>query len=160
MKYPTRQQNERSALTLLALLDLKPDEPWSAARNPRCGITPMMDFFAEHYGKTYRPNTRESVRRQTVHQFLQAGLIIANPDDPARPVNSPKAVYQIEPRAFALLRTFGTDAWSPEVRKYASTISTLQKRYARERDMVRMPVEIAPGRDAQSAARGAERFVE
>jgi adenine-specific DNA-methyltransferase len=40
-----------------------------------------------------------------VHQFLDAGIIVANPDEPARPVNSPKAVYQIEPAALELLRT-------------------------------------------------------
>ena len=99
---PREQRNERSALTLLALLDLKPDTRWCQATNPLRGITPMMEFFAEHYGKRYAPNTRETVRRQTVHQFLQAGLIIANPDEPLRPVNSPRAVYQIEPTALEL----------------------------------------------------------
>ena len=101
---PAAQQNERSALTLLALLDLKPDTPWSEAGEPLCGITPMMEFFAEHYGKRYKPNTRETVRRQTVHQFLEAGLIVANPDKPDRAVNSPKAVYRIETSALKLLR--------------------------------------------------------
>ena len=66
---PKAQQNERSALTLLALLDLPPDARWSKASAPLRGITPMMDWFAEHYGKRYAPNTRETVRRQTVHQY-------------------------------------------------------------------------------------------
>ena len=94
---PRQQLNERSALTLLSLLALEPETEWADASNPLMGITPMMDFFSEHYGKKYAPNTRETVRRQTVHQFLQAALIIANPDKPSRPTNSPKAVYQIEP---------------------------------------------------------------
>ena len=33
----------------------------------------MMDFFRDHYGKAYKPNTRETVRRQTIHQFMDAG---------------------------------------------------------------------------------------
>ena len=90
--FPRQQQNERSALTLLSLLDLKPSGSWENASNPLMGITPMMDFFQEHYGKKYAPNPRETVRRQTVHQFMQAALITANPDKPARPTNSPKAV--------------------------------------------------------------------
>lgn len=49
------QQNERSALTLLALLDLKPETPWRKASAPLRGITPIMDWFAEHYGKRYAP---------------------------------------------------------------------------------------------------------
>lgn len=88
LDFPRQQQNERSALTLLALLDLKPEDPWSSASNPLRGITQMMDFFAERYGKRYAPNSRETVRRQTVHQFRQAGMILENPDHPARPTNS------------------------------------------------------------------------
>jgi len=70
---PREQQNERSALTLLALLDLKPDTPWSKASAPLCGITPMMKFFEQHYGKRYAPNTRETVRRFTVHNSCKLG---------------------------------------------------------------------------------------
>ncbi len=43
---PRQQQNERSALTLLSLLDLKPGDPWDKAGSPLMGITPMMEFFA------------------------------------------------------------------------------------------------------------------
>ncbi len=39
---------------------------------------------------------------------VDAGLALYNPDKPDRPVSTPKAVYQIEPAALALLRTFGT----------------------------------------------------
>jgi adenine-specific DNA-methyltransferase len=74
---PREQQNERSALTLLSLLDLHPSTPWSEASAPLLGITPMMSFFSDHYGKTYAPNSRETVRRFTVHQFLDAGIVVA-----------------------------------------------------------------------------------
>ena len=82
----------------------------------------MMDFFYEHYGKKYAPNTRETVRRQTVHQFMQAALIVANPDKPSRPTNSPKAVYQIEPSALKLLRDFGKPRWNRHLQKYLRTL--------------------------------------
>ena len=53
---PRAQQNERSALTLLALLNLTPGKPWSKAENPLMGITPIMDWARKHYGKDYAPN--------------------------------------------------------------------------------------------------------
>ena len=106
----------------------------------------MMEFFKEYYGKDYKPNTRETVRRQSVHQFLEAGLIVANPDQPERPVNSPKAVYQIEQGALELLRTFGTPEWDINLRTYLASVETLKKRYAREREMLRIPVTLAPGK--------------
>lgn len=144
--FPRQQQNERSALTLLALLKIKPDDTWENGTDPLMGITPMMDFFAEHYGKQYAPNTRETVRRQTVHQFLQAGIIVANPDKPTRPTNSPKAVYQIEPSALKLLREYGRPGWNKHLRAYLESVESLKKRYAKERDMLRIPVTLLNGR--------------
>ncbi len=141
------QQNERSALCLLALLNLTPGKSWAQAQNPLIGITPIMDWAREHYGKAYAPNTRETVRRQTMHQFVDAGIALYNPDQPARPVNSPKAVYQIEPATLALLRTFGTPAWHNNLTTYLAERETLTAQYARERRQNRIPVQIAPGKE-------------
>ncbi|MEK6744072.1 MAG: BsuBI/PstI family type II restriction endonuclease [Nitrospirota bacterium] len=142
---PRQQQNERSALTLLSLLGLKPADAWERATDPLMGITPMMDYFAEHYDKKYAPNSRETVRRFTVHQFVQASLILPNPDKPSRPTNSPDAVYQIEPTALKLLRELGKPGWKTQLKKYLLTVEPLKKRYARERDTRRIPVKLAPG---------------
>jgi len=142
---PRAQQNERSALCLLALLNLTPGKTWRDAENPLIGITPIMDWAKEHYDKEYAPNTRETVRRQTMHQFLDAGLAIYNPDKPDRPVNSPKTVYQIESNALALLRTFDTPAWHNKLTSYLAKRETLVERYAKEREQNRVPVEITPG---------------
>jgi len=139
---PREQQNERSALTLLALLDLKPNDAWSDAKTPLCGITPMMEFFRRHYGKDYAPNSRETVRRFTVHQFLQASLVVDNPDDKNRPTNSPKAVYQIEPKAYELLKTYGTPSWEKMLEGYRTSVKSLREKYAQERDKRLIPVMI------------------
>lgn len=144
---PRAQQNERSALSLLALLNLTPGKAWADAENPLVGITPIMDWAREHYSKEYAPNTRETFRRQTMHQFCDAGIALYNPDKPDRPVNSPKAVYQIEPAALALLRTFGTPAWHDSLTAYLAERETLVARYAKEREQNRIPVEIAPGKE-------------
>lgn len=142
---PRAQQNERSALCLLALLNLTPGKAWADAENPLVGITPIMDWAREHYGKEYAPNTRETFRRQSMHQLCDAGVALYNPDKPDRPVNSPKAVYQIEPAALALLRTFGTPAWHDNLAAYLAQRETLVAKYARKRVQNRVPVEIAAG---------------
>ena len=122
---PREQQNERSALTLLSLTDVKPATPWSDSKNPLMGITPMMEFFDKYYGKKYAPNTRETVRRQTIHQFLDAAMVTINPDDPERPTNSPFAVYQIESGLLGLLKTYGTSEWDKGLLKPISPRSKL-----------------------------------
>ncbi len=143
---PRAQHNERSALCLLALLNLTPDKTWAQAENPLIGITPIMDWAREHYGKDYAPNTRETVRRQTMHQFVDAGIALYNPDNLLRPVNSPKAVYQIEPAALTLLRSFGTPSWHDYLVAYLAERETLANRYAMVREQSRIPVQIAPGK--------------
>lgn len=143
---PRAQRNERSALSLLALLNLTPGKPWKQASNPLIGITPIMEWAREHYGKTYAPNTRETFRRQTMHQFCDAGVALYNPDEPSRPVNSPKAVYQIEPATLTLLRTFGTTKWHDALATYLAERETLVARYAKAREQTRLPVTIAPGK--------------
>lgn len=118
---PKPQQNDRSALTLLALLNLPPGVPWSEAATPSLGITPMMEFFAQHYGKAYKPNTRETVRRETVHQFVDAGLVVANPDNPSLATNSPKAAYCIEESALIVCRAFGSSEWEARLTNYLAS---------------------------------------
>jgi type II restriction enzyme len=145
LDFPRAQLNERSALTLLALLDLKPHERWSEASAPLRGITPIMDWCRAHYGKAYAPNTRETIRRQTMHQFVEAALAVPNPDRPERPVNSPKWCYQIEPSALKLLQTFGTEHWQVNLATYQSQRKGLRQRYARQRDMQMIPVTVAEG---------------
>ena len=144
---PRAQQNERSALCLLALLDLTPGKIWVDAENPLVGITPIMDWVREHYDKEYAPNTRETIRRQTMHQFCDAGIALYNPDRPDRPVNSPKTVYQIEPAALALLRTFNSPAWHDALTTYLAQRETLIVRYAKERKQNLIPVKISPGKE-------------
>ena len=106
-----RQSNEVAAYTLLALLELRASAPWKAASNPLRGITPIIRFIAESYGVRYAPNTRETIRDEAVKYFVEAGLVLRNPDDPNRPTNSGKTVYQVEPTALALLRKYGTNSW-------------------------------------------------
>lgn len=144
---PRAQQNERSALCLLALLNLTPGKAWVDAENPLVGITPIIDWVRKHYDKEYAPNTRETIRRQTMHQFCDAGIALYNPDRPDRPVNSPKAVYQIEPAALALLRTFNTPAWHDALTTYMVQRETLIVRYAKERKQNLIPVKISPGKE-------------
>jgi hypothetical protein len=142
---PRAQYNNRSALCLLALLNLSPDKEWASAENPLVGITPIMDWSKANYGITYAANTRETFRRQTMHQFIEAGIALYNPDNPTRSVNSPKAVYQIEPSTLELLRLFGTRDWDLQLTTYLSERRTLTDKYAMERDLQRIPLKVSTG---------------
>lgn len=142
-----KRSNERSALTLLSLLDLKPDTSWSEATAPRKGVTQAMLFVNEHYGsiKTYKPNTRETFRRQTLHQFVDAGLVELNSDNPERPTNSKDNSYKVNEAALELICTYGTDEWSERLRLYLAEAPTLKEKYAQARQTHMIPVTLASG---------------
>ena len=142
---PPGQQNDRSALTLLALVDLKPTGTWASLSRPLMGITPIMQFCREHYGREYAPNTRETFRRYTMHQFVEAGMAVANPDEPGRPVNSPAYCYQITEELIKVFQTFGSDAWKDTLAGYLEERETLANRWAQHRDMQLIPVQIEEG---------------
>lgn len=144
---PRAQRNERSALCLLALLNLTPGKRWRDALAPLIGITPIMDWLRQHYEKNYAPNTRETVRRQTMHQFVQAGIALYNPDLPERPVNSPAAVYQIAPDSLAVLRAFESREYKPKLEAFLAANGTLVKRYASSREMAKIPLKVAVGKE-------------
>ena len=144
---PHGQQNERSALTLLAILDLKPSGNWDAISRPLMGITPIMEYCREHYGREYAPNTRETFRRQTMHQFVEAGIALYNPDKPDRPVNSPKACYQISQKALETMQTFSTDSWKTTLTEYLEGQETLAAKWAKHREMQMIPVQVSAGQE-------------
>lgn len=142
---PKAQQNERSALTLLSLIDLKPYGSWTDLKRPMIGVTSIMNWCEEFYGKKYAPNTRETFRRQTLHQFMDGGLCLYNPDKPDRPVNSPKACYQITTELFDVLVKYSTDEWETTLADWLERRVTLVTQYAKEREMEMIPLTLDDG---------------
>lgn len=133
LNFGSRQSNEVAAYTLLALLDVVATAPWSAASNPLRGITPIIEFIAKTYRVRYAPNTRETIRDEAVKYFVEAGLLLRNPDNPNRPTNSGKTVYQVEPAALALVRTFGTKSWPAQLKEYLANRAKIRQAAERER---------------------------
>ena len=143
---PRPQQNDRTAYCLLALLNLTPDKNWADSESPLIGITPIMDWTKDNYDVVYAPNTRETFRRQSMHQFIEAGVCLYNPDKPDRPVNSPKAVYQIEPNLLAVLKSYGTATFQAQLKDYKSTRTSLIEKWAKVREMELIPVILNSGK--------------
>lgn len=143
--FDRERTNERSAMTLLALLHLRPGDAWSQAQAPMLGTRAIMDWIAEYYGQAYAPNTRETIRRFTLHQFAAALLVEQNPDAPDRPVNSPRWCYQVHPRALDVVRVYGTADFPDALATYLVERPGLTAAYDRARVMRRVPVTLPGG---------------
>jgi adenine-specific DNA-methyltransferase len=142
---PTKQQNERSALTLLALAQIRPNGSWKGVQQPMLRIWDILEFMRDRYGKRYAANTRETIRRQTIHQFEQARIMDRNPDDPSRPTNSGKNCYALTNRAMEVLKAYRTDSFDDQVAAFIKDFGSLQEAYSRQRRSRRAPLTLPAG---------------
>jgi hypothetical protein len=153
--FDRERSNDRSALVLLALLGLEPETPWSSANSPVMGTRAIMSWIRDHYGRDYAPNSRETIRRFTLHQFADAMLVEQNPDVPDRPINSPKWCYRIHLRALAVARRFGEPDFDRALEDYLLQAPGLKELYGAARSMNRIPVTL-PGGAALSLSPGGQ----
>lgn len=142
---PRQQQNERSCLSLLALAALKEADRWSNTKRPLVRNWDVMGWMREHYGKDYAANSRETIRRQTIHQFEQARLVDRNPDDPGRPTNSGDTVYQLTAEAAEVLKRFGKAGFSKRCEEFIECHGALSAAYRRVRKLLKVPVKLPDG---------------
>ena len=145
---PPAQHNQMAGMTLIALCGLTPDAAWSAAHRRRCTVTKgIMDYLKEHYDTDYAPNTRETFRRQVLHQFVQGWVAEYNPFEPNLPTNSPRAHYAITVAALDAVRCYGTEEWDSAVERFRDEHGALIERYAGDRQRPTIPVTVPDGRE-------------
>ncbi|MBU0951786.1 MAG: restriction endonuclease [Elusimicrobia bacterium] len=130
---PRQQQNERCSLTLLSLLDLKKNNSWEKSQKRIIGIHDILIFIKKNYNKKYAENTRETIRRQTLHQFEQAGIVSKNSDDPSRSTNSPATVYEITEETLNVIKKYGTSKWEDTLKSFISKKGKLIDKYEKIR---------------------------
>jgi len=68
---PAEQINDRTAICLLAQLDLPENKKWKDATNPLLGIRDILDFARKKLEVNYAENTRESIRKYSRHTGRQ-----------------------------------------------------------------------------------------
>lgn len=139
--------NVRAARTLLALTQLDEQSQWADAVNPMLGVRAILDWIRERLGVDVAENTRETYRRQTLHQFRDAGFVIYNDDNPARPTNSSANNYRINPEALKVVRLYGTPSFDTALSDYLAVAPGLLEKYQAARDLTRIPVRIPGGQE-------------
>jgi len=144
---PKLQQNEMSAITLLALCDISEKDNWKNAKKISLGVSKgIMKFSSEVYKKEYAPNTRETFRRFVLHQFVQARIADYNPDIPNLPVNSPRAHYALSKEALKVIKTFKSKEWKLNAKEFRDSIKNLSKIYLKQKAVDRVPVVLPNGK--------------
>lgn len=142
---PLAQQTVIASYTLLALADLTESGKWSHAKRRSLRIHDILAFAAVTYGRTYAENTRETVRRQVLHQFEQARVVDRNPNDPNLPTNSPRTHYALSDEALRVIRAYKTGRFAAEARKFHKSHGALLEVYRAARARRMIPVKLPSG---------------
>jgi len=111
LEFPQAQQNQISALTLLALCGIKHSDNWQNAERKSLILSNIMEFVNENYNTTYKTGSRESFRKEAINPFVSSGLIEKNPDNLDLPNNSPLTHYAISYLALNTIKKYKTSEW-------------------------------------------------
>lgn len=145
-EFDEKRTNDMAARTLLSLLNLHEGDTWDKATNNRIGVRGLMDWMRNNLDYQIAENSRETVRREVLHQFVAAAFCEHN-DDPNRPTNSSKNVYRVSPNALNVIRMYsGNDANSSEftiaLEEYLADLQSLVELQREERRMAKIPVRM------------------
>ena len=143
--FDSRRTNEASARTLLALAGLDENNTWADSTNERMGVRAILDWMRGPLSHPIAENSRETIRRFVLHQFVDAGFCLYNDDNPGRPTNSSKNNYRLNPEALLTIRLYGTPDFVPAVEEYLAEVGSLEAKYRAARDLARIPVTTPDG---------------
>ena len=135
---PKAQQTDLCCYVILSMAGIKPGMSWSEASNDWLRIHDMIQFANTHYGSTYAENSRETVRKQALHQFRIAALV----EDNGVATNSPNYRYRLTDETLQMLKTLQTPAWQKSLERFLTYHEKLVDIYASKKKMTMMPVRI------------------
>lgn len=146
-EFDEKRTNDMAARTLLSLLNLREGDTWDQATNNRIGVRGLMDWMRNNLDYQIAENSRETIRREVLHQFVAAAFCEHNDDDPNRPTNSSKNVYRVSPNALNVIRMYsGSDDNSSEftiaLEEYLADFQSLVELQREERRMAKIPVRM------------------
>lgn len=144
---PEAQYNNRSAWVFLSLANIKPDQSWTSASSPLLPTVEIMQFIRENYDQDYKPNSRETIRRQTLHQFEQARIVDRNRDNPSRATNSKDNNYSINSPILEILKLYPDGNWQEKIEEYKKSVPTLQSLYEKKLNKAKIPITLPNGKE-------------
>lgn len=128
------------------MANIKPDDQWGNVSAPLLPTVEIMEFIRNEYSMDYKPNSRETIRRQTLHQFEQARVVDRNRDNPARPTNSKDNNYSLNQPILDILSIYPNGDWQTKVKDYKKAVPELVEQYARILDKNKIPITLPNGK--------------
>lgn len=143
LKLGTKATNERSAYVAMVCCGLSESDNWTDAVSKSLGINEMIKainrgFPKANKGNGYKPNTRETIRDDTVKAFRAHGLLeLENPNIPA---NSKNVRYRSTDVLISLLQSIGTANYDIELARANAVSARMISIFDNKRQLNQTPV--------------------
>ncbi len=135
---PRAQLADICCYVLLAMAGIKPDMTWKEANNDWIRIHDIIQFANTFYKTTYAENSRETFRKQALHEFRTAALV----EDNGMATNSPNYRYRLTKETLKILKTFQSVEWQTSLNRFLTYHNKLIDIYASKKKITMMPVKI------------------
>ena len=134
--FPSQMQADVCIYSLLALAGIKKATPWKNATNQWMRIHDIIQFANNSYYKGYAENSRETFRKQALHNFRNAAMV----EDNGMATNSPNYRWRITEEFLKVLRSIDKD--NSALLDFKEKHVSLVELYSSKRKMKKMPVKI------------------
>lgn len=117
----TELRQNRLALTLLAVADIKPSSKWMDAKIHDDGndyalrTRDIINFWNNFYELDISLSSYDDVRRKNLVYLIEAGLVLRSANDPDANTNDPTRRYAISQAGVDILHRFGESGWEEYV---------------------------------------------
>ena len=143
----TVRRLERLALAFLAVADVRRSEDWPTAKSFSSGwaltTRQVIVYWNEHFGENVSSGSYDDIRRKDLLLAVHAGVVVPDQPDTAR--NNPRRAYALADEYAAAVRTYGTSGFEVAAERAITGKETLAERWAAERAIARIPIEVSPG---------------
>jgi hypothetical protein len=143
----TTRRLERIALAFLAVADVKRPKDWSAAKSFSDGwaltTRQIIEYWNKNFGENVSSGSYDDIRRKDLLLAVHAGIVVPDQPDTAR--NNPRRAYVLADEYAAAVRAYGTSGFEAASELAIMGKETLADRWAAERALARIPIEVAPG---------------
>jgi hypothetical protein len=122
--------------SILALAGIKKNTQWKNATNEWMRIHDIIQFANNYYYKGYAENSRETFRKQALHNFRNAAMV----EDNGKATNSPNYRWRITDEFLKVLRCIDKD--NSALLDFKERHVSLVELYSSKRSMKKIPIKI------------------
>ena len=145
----TQRALEKMAGVFIAVAQINKERGWSHAKDRNDGISlksrDIIDYMNDNLEEKISSGSYDDIRRKDLKLLVLDGLVSRTQPDAAR--NSPTRGYCLSPEHCKVIKSYGTEEWSANLKALMKGKKTLKEKLSQRRKLSRIDVKLPSGLD-------------